>query len=70
MTPADIERQLNSQLLYVAPEDTEVRRGKIVGAIRRIERVHDHGVLTEGALEAVDVLERLYKMVPDYMGGS
>lgn len=68
MTPADIERDLNRVLIYIAPEDVEVRRGKVLGAIRRIERMHDKGVLTEGGQEAVEVLERLYKLVPDYKG--
>jgi hypothetical protein len=68
VTPADIERKLNSNLLYIAPEDVEVRQGKVIGAIRQIERIHDKAVLTEAAQEAVEVLERLYKMVPDYKG--
>lgn len=68
MTPADIERKLTADLKYIAPEDEGMRLGKIIGAIRQIERIHDKAVLTEGAEEAAFVLARLYKMVPDYKG--
>lgn len=70
MTPADIERRLTANLVYIAPEDEEVRRGKIIGAIRQIERIRDKAMRTEGAEEAIAILERLSKMVPEYKAMS
>lgn len=62
MTPYDILRALKNDLLYVAPEETDIKIKKVTRAIRAVEKIHASGVMTEGAYEAIEVIAELRKL--------
>lgn len=59
MTPYDIYRRLNDELAYMAPEEIDAMLGKVCRAIRKIEVIHDAGIMTDAAAEAIEVLFKL-----------
>jgi hypothetical protein len=61
VTPYDIYRRLNSELAYMAPEEIDAMLGKVCRAIQQVEKIHDAGVMTEAAVEAIEVLSKLRK---------
>ena len=61
MTPWDIYRKLKIDLSFIPPEGIGLMLGKTGVAIKLCEKIHDAGVMTEGAQEAIEVLSRLKK---------
>lgn len=62
MTPHDIYEKWKQNLIYIAPEETQVRLGKTTHAILQVEQIFDqHGPNTDAGAEAVEVLQKLRK---------
>lgn len=61
MTPWDIYRKWKIDLSFIPPEGISLMLGKTCAAIKLCEEIHDAGVQTEGAQEAIEVMARLRK---------
>lgn len=65
MTPADIFRKLLKDLTFVAPEEVSWKLDKVLIAIKKIQKIHDRGIMTEAAEEAIQYLAMLKKYESD-----
>ena len=62
MTPYDIFRRLNEELAYMAPEEIDAMLEKVCRAMGKVEKIHDAGIMTDAAVEAIEVLSKLRKL--------
>lgn len=61
MTPYDIYRKWKIELSFIPPEGIGIMIVKTCSAIKLCEIIHDAGVMTEGAEEAIEVISKLKK---------